>query len=80
MGKMNYNRPQYKKKEIDYHEIRLGEYQGHDLIDCRVYYDDNGEWRPTKQGISLSKNTAQKVVEGISQIMEESNWNEFETN
>ena len=128
MSKMNYNRPQYKKKEIDYHEIRLGEklrhdrqkrgyepvepvesvesvqeqkentvieirknsreiiriegqeYKGHDLIDCRVWYDDNGEWRPTKKGIKLSKNTAQEVVEGILQVMEESNWNEFETN
>ena len=119
---MNYNRPQYNKKEIDYHEISLGEklyqdkinqrasmpvksvqkqkgnkvieirknsreiirieeqeYQGHDLIDCRIYYDNNGEWRPTKKGISLSKNTAPEVVEGILQIMEEKNWNEFET-
>jgi len=122
MSKMNYNRPQYNRKEIDYNEISLGEklyqdkinqrapmpvksvqeqkgnkvkeirknsgeiirieereYQGHDLIDCRVYYDDNGEWRPTKKGISLSKNTAQEVVEGILQVMEESNWNEFKT-
>ena len=122
MSKMNYNRPQYNKKEIDYHEISLGEklyqdkinqrasipvksvqkqkgnkvieirknsreiirieeqeYQGHDLIDCRIYYDNNGEWRPTKKGISLSKNTAPEVVEGILQIMEEKNWNEFET-
>ena len=60
--------------------IEEQEYQGHDLIDCRVYYDDNGEWRPTKKGISLSKNTAHEVVEGILQVMEESNWNEFETN
>ena len=116
---MNYNRPQYNKKEINYNEISLGEklrhdkinqrapmpvksvqeqkgnkvkeirknsheiirieeqeYQGHDLIDCRIYYDDNGEWRPTKKGIKLSKNTAQEVVEGILQVMEESNWNE----
>jgi len=122
MSKMNYNRPQYNKKEIDYHEINLGEklyqdkinqrapmpvksvqkqkgnkvieirknsreiirieeqeYQGHDLIDCRIYYDNNGEWRPTKKGISLSKNTAPEVVEGILQIMEEKNWKEFET-
>ena len=117
---MNYNRPQYNKKEINYNEISLGEklrhdkinqrapmpvksvqeqkgnkvkeirknsheiirieeqeYQGHDLIDCRIYYDDNGEWRPTKKGISLSKNTAQEVVEAILQTMEESNWNDF---
>ena len=71
-----------KVKEIrkNSHEIiriEEQEYQGHDLIDCRIYYDDNGEWRPTKKGISLSKNTAQEVVEAILQTMEESNWNDF---
>ena len=119
---MNYNRPQYNKKEIDYHEISLGEklyqdkinqrapmpvksvqeqkgnkvieirknsreiiriqeqkYKGHDRIDCRIYYDKNGEWLPSPRGISLGKNTAPEVIEGILQIMEEKNWNEFET-
>jgi hypothetical protein len=119
MSKMNYNRPQFKKKEVDYYEISLGEklrhdkikqrapmpvksvqeqkgntvieirknsreiirieeseYHGHDRIDCRVYYDENGEWKPSRKGISLGKNTAQEVVEGILQVMEESNWNE----
>ena len=122
MAKMNYNRPQYNKKELNYNEISLGEklrhdkinqrapmpvkiiqeqkgdkvkeirknsreiirieeseYHGHDLIDCRIYYDENGEWKPSKKGISLTKDTAQEVVEGILQVMEEKNWKEFET-
>ena len=119
---MNYNRPQYNKKEINYNEISLGEklrhdkinqrapmpvksvreqkgnkvieiqknsreiirieeseYEGHKFVDCRIYYDDNGEWRPTKKGISFSHKIAQEVVEGILQTMEESNWKDFET-
>ena len=121
MSKMNYNRPQYKKKEIDYHEIRLGEklrhdrqkrgyepvesvqeqkentvieirknsreiiriegqeYKGSDRIDCRIYYDNNGEWLPSPRGISLGENTALEFVEGILQKIEEKNWKEFET-
>jgi hypothetical protein len=123
MSKMNYNRPQYSRKEIDYHEVSLGEkvyqdktnqrapmsvksireqkgnkmkeiqknsreiirikeseYEGHKFIDCRIFYDDKGEWRPTKKGISFSHKIAKEVVEGILQTLEESDWNEFKTN
>ena len=35
--------------------VSFGSYRGYDLIDIRVYYqDDQGEWRPTKRGVSLS--------------------------
>lgn len=35
--------------------ISLTSYHGYDLVDIRVYYqDDHGEWRPTKRGVSLS--------------------------
>ncbi len=123
MSKLNYNRPQYNKKEVDYSKVTLSEkiyhdkvkqrasmpvnkirkqkgnkvkeiqknsreiiriseseYQGNKFIDCRIFYDDNGEWRPTKKGISFSHKIAQEVVEGILQTMEESDWNEFKTN
>ena len=61
--------------------IRIGEseYEGHKFVDCRIYYDDNGEWRPTKKGISFSHKIAQEVVEAIIETMEESNWKDFET-
>ena len=62
--------------------IRIGEseYEGHKFIDCRIYYDDKGEYRPTKKGISFSHKIAQEVVEAIVETMEESNWKDFETN
>ena len=61
--------------------IRIGEseYEGHKFVDCRIYYDDSGEWRPTKKGISFSHKIAQEVVEAILETMEESNWKDFET-
>ena len=36
MSKMNYNRPQFKKKEVDYYEISLGEKLRHDKIKQRA--------------------------------------------
>ena len=62
--------------------IRIGEseYEGHKFVDCRIYYDNNGEWLPSPRGISLGENTALEFVEGILQKIEEKNWNEFETN
>jgi len=123
MSKMNYSRPQYSRKEIDYHEVSLGEklyqdktnqrapmpvksireqkgnkvkeiqknsreiirisdseYQGHKFIDCRIFYDDRGDWKPTKKGISFSHKIAKEVVDGILQTLDESDWDEFKTN
>ena len=62
--------------------IRIGEseYEGHKFVDCRIYYDDSGEWKPTKKGISFNHKIAHEVVEAIIETMEESNWKEFETN
>jgi hypothetical protein len=48
--------------------IALVEYHGHMLCDCRVYFeDDQGEWRPTKKGISLSPDTIDAVIEALQQ-------------
>ena len=61
--------------------IRIGEseYEGHKFIDRRIYYDDKGEYRPTKKGISFSHKIAQEVVEAIIETMEESNWKDFDS-
>ena len=58
MGKMNYNRPQYKKKEIDYHEIRLGEKLRHDKIKQRAPM-------PVK---SVQEQKGNKVIEIVKNI------------
>ena len=65
-----------RKNSREIIRIQEQKYKGHDRIDCRIYYDNNGEWLPSPRGISLDKNTAPEVVEGILQVMEESNWNE----
>ena len=64
---------QKNKREI----IRIsdGEYEGHKFIDLRIWYDDNGDYRPTKKGISFNPSLAKEVIEGILEIAE---WNQFD--
>ena len=57
--------------------VSASNYEGHDLIDLRVWFDDNGEMRPTKKGISFNPSKAKDVIEGILQITEETNWKNF---
>ena len=71
---------QIQKNSREIIRISESEYQGNKFIDCRIFYDDNGEWRPTKKRITIRHRKAQEVVEGILQTMEESDWNEFKTN
>ena len=63
---------QKNKREI----IRIsdGEYEGHQFIDLRIWYDDNGEYKPTKKGISFNPFLAKDVIEGILEIVE---WKQF---
>ena len=57
--------------------ISPSEYEGHQFIDLRIWYDDNGEMKPTKKGISFNPSKAKEVVEGILTVMEKSEWDNF---
>ena len=48
---------QFEKNATEVVRLSLTEYRGHKLVDIRVYYsDDQGQYRPTKKGVSLSVN------------------------
>ena len=57
--------------------ISESEYEGHKFVDLRVWYNDNGEMKPTKKGISFNPSKAKDVVEGILTVVEKSNWDSF---
>ena len=42
--------------------ISESEYEGHKFVDLRVWYNDNGEMKPTKKGISFNPSKAKEVV------------------
>ena len=46
--------------------VSLTSYRGHDLVDIRVFFqDEQGEWRPTKRGVSLSVDSFAELREAI---------------
>ena len=46
---------QFEKNATEVIRLSLTEYRGHKLVDIRVYYsDDEGQFRPTKKGVSLA--------------------------
>ncbi len=54
---------QHKKGVI---RIEKKEYKGHTFIDIRKYYQDSdGEWLPTKKGVTLPLIKAQEIVNAI---------------
>ena len=51
--------------------ISLTSYRGHDLVDIRVFFqDDQGEWRPTKRGVSLSVDSFAELREAVAKAEE----------
>jgi hypothetical protein len=46
---------QFEKNATEVVRVSLTEYRGRKLVDVRVYYsDDEGQYHPTKKGVSLS--------------------------
>ena len=61
-----------RKNKTEVIRISLKEYQGHKLIDLRVWYEDeNGEYKPTKKGISFNRNLAVNVSNAIREVLGE---------
>jgi hypothetical protein len=51
--------------------VSLTSYRGHDLVDIRVFFqDEQGEWRPTKRGVSLSVDSFAELREAIAKAEE----------
>jgi hypothetical protein len=51
--------------------VALTSYRGHDLVDIRVFYQDEaGEWRPTKRGVSLSVDSFTELREAVAKAEE----------
>ena len=51
--------------------IQNKEYKGSDFIDVRVFYEKDGEYLPTKKGISFNPKIAKDVIEGIMDSIEQ---------
>jgi hypothetical protein len=56
-----------KKNKTNYVQIELREYEGHEYVDVREFYDDKeGRRLPTKKGITFSPTVLEQVIEGLT--------------
>lgn len=52
--------------------LSLTEFKGYDLVDLRVYYEDEeGNPKPTKKGISFKTGIISQVVEALQEAEKE---------
>jgi hypothetical protein len=48
------------------------QFKGKDLMNIRVFYqDDDGEYKPTKKGISISPEIFEEFCEGVEKLKDE---------
>ena len=67
-----------KKNSKEVIRISQSEYKGHTFIDLRIYFEDeHGEYLPTKKGISFNPTIAEEIIEGIVDVIEKNNWENF---
>ena len=53
--------------------VSLDQFKGHDLVDIRTFadFDDVGERRATKKGVSLKRERLPDLIEALQQAMRE---------
>ena len=55
-----------QKNSLERIRIQRSEYKGHELIDIRVYYEaENGEWKPTKKGITFKVELIDEIISAL---------------
>ena len=63
---------QIRKNKNEVIRIQLKEYKEHKLIDLRVWYEnEEGEYKPTKKGISFNRNLAINISNAITEVLSE---------
>jgi hypothetical protein len=58
---------EFQKNKMEDFKLSLTEYQGHILLDFRIYFKDKqGESKPTKKGITLNVKLFPELKEAIT--------------
>ena len=48
--------------------FQVEEYRGQKFGDIRVYYDADGEWKPSRQGVAIRPEIWREFVKGIERL------------
>jgi len=57
----------FKRNPTEEVRATLKEFRGRRYLDLRIYYqDDQGEWKPTRKGVSLSTDFMGELKEAVT--------------
>ena len=62
---------EFQKNALERVRVALTEYRGHDLIDLRVYYTDDGEtYKPSRKGVAFNASLLPDLEEAVKRLRE----------
>lgn len=60
-----------ERSETELLRVECSNYRGRDFLSVRIYYlADNGEWRPTKKGITVKPDKVDELIDLLNQAKE----------
>lgn len=60
-----------ERNETEILRISTEEFKGRAYIDMRIYFADNeGEWKPTKKGVTINPDKLDQVIELLREAQE----------
>ncbi len=63
---------EFSKNSAEKIRVSIVEFRGKTYGDIRVYYqDDDGEFKPTKKGVTFAPDILPQIKEGVSQLEQE---------
>lgn len=58
------------KREDEEIRVQWNVYEGHTYLDVRIHFrDGEGDWHPTKKGITVSPDGAEELFQAIEQVV-----------
>jgi hypothetical protein len=60
-----------ERSEIERLKVECSNYRGKDFLSIRIYYlAENGEWRPTKKGVTVKPDKVDELIDLLKQAKE----------
>lgn len=50
--------------------VRLDQFAGRNTVDVRIWYFDQGQWKPSKQGVTTSIANLPALAEGLAAALD----------
>ncbi|MBN1150294.1 transcriptional coactivator p15/PC4 family protein [candidate division WOR-3 bacterium] len=57
-----------EKSSLEQIQIEMKEYKKKKYLDIRTYYQSEGEWKPSKKGVTIHPENLDSLLEIISEI------------